>query len=249
MPLEHVASDWNTYRAPAGPSNIPGSATDLTDRSVVESALAAMSRALVIRSGQVDEHRYLGFQRSTSVLMDAGPCQLSPRIQRLLYGIVAIQQPMSIVAADCGDAIGLLICAGPALGCQPIYHAQAVTGFEPRLSEAARAERNVRNIDHHGLISIFPEDAVSGISRLGKSIDLLLLGHDEIPDTNRHQRYLQVLKTALPCMKPGAMVVAIGSMSASVELRQYQAFVRNTDNMSISMNVVLDHTGCEISVR
>lgn len=249
MPHEYVAPDWNTYRSPAGNPVIPSQVDDNTDQAVVEMALAAMARALVLRAGQVDSHRYISFWRSASALVDVGPWQLSPRAQRLLYGIVAIQQPMVIVAPDCGDGLGLLMASGPSLGCQAIYTAQDIVGFETRLSDAARAERNARSVDRRGIVRIVPEDFASGITKLDQPIDLLILGNGEVPGGTSHGRYLSTLKAALPRMRRGALVLALGSMSASLELRQYQAFVRNTNNMPLSMNVVIDPMGYEVSVR
>lgn len=214
----------------------------------VNLALSAMVRAMVISAGDLDEHRYITFKRSVDTALDVGPWRISPRAQRLLYGIASLTKPSFLMAADCGSGLGLIFASGPAIGSKPVYAATDMVGCELQLAEAARAERNVRQVDHTGLVRIVPEESLQYLQKLDKPIDMLLLGNGENPAINYTRQYLPILKAALPHMRRGSIVIAQGSMSASVQLRDYLAFVRNSNNMPLSMNIVIDPMGFEVSM-
>lgn len=248
MPHEFVAADWNTYRIPAGAPGRPME-DSASEGNAVSQAISAMAKSMILPADQVDEHRYISFCRSIDTSLDVGPWQISPRAQRLLYFIAALTKPAVILAADCGNGHSLLMASGPAIGPNPVYRASDLIGCESQLAEAARGERNARHVDRMGLVRIASEDTLDFLKRMTGPIDMLLLGNGDGPAGSNLHRYLPILKAALPIMRPGGLVIAHGSMSESVQLRDYLAFVRNSNNLPLSMKVVIDPMGFEISAR
>ena len=61
--------------------------------------------------------------------------------------------------------------------------------------------------------------------------------------------YLDILFAAWDKLRPRSVVLAHNSVNLAHQLKHYLEFVRNPENFRVSVNIVLDGEGLEVSMR
>lgn len=106
----------------------------------------------------------------------------------------------------------------------------------------------MRRIDTTGVARIVAADAMDVVAHYDRPIDLLYLDADG--DSRRGKGiYLDILEAAWDKLHTGSVVLAHNSVNCAEMLRHYLAFVRDERNFRVSVNVVLDGEGLEVSLR
>jgi predicted O-methyltransferase YrrM len=173
---------------------------------------------------------------------------ITPRMQRLLYAIIAIAQPRVMVAVGifCGNTF--ISNAGAAVGPGAAYKAQRLVGLEIKPEEAGRARRNVASIDAAKLAEVLAEDGIPWLRNCESTIDLLYLDADG-PGGRGKSIYLDLLEAGLRVLRPGSIVLAHNSVNCASDLGDYLDYVRSPAHFRASMNMVVDDQGLEVSLR
>lgn len=247
MSQTYRVPDWDTLKMDFGN---PHRKLEPLEREieVVAGALEALSEAGILPHSSYDHDKFLAHRRAVAENFEIPWTAITPRVQRLLYAINAITQPANVIAAGifCGNTF--ISNAGAAVGPGAVYTATNLIGVEIKPEEAERAERNVRKIDRTGVARIVAADAVEVVRDFEGPIDLLYLDADGAGGRGKGV-YLDILEAGLDKLHQGSVVLAHNSVNAAERLQYYLAFVRDTANMSASVNVILDAEGLEVSVR
>ena len=247
MGLEYRAADWESYRMEYGD---PFRELEPLEKeiAVVDGALGVLVGAGILPHRDYDGDLLLAHRQAVAEHFEIPWTAITPRMQRFIYAINAISQPLNMVAAGvfCGNTF--ISNAGAAVGPGACYTAENLIGVEIVPEEAERAERNVRTLDPTGVARVLTADAVDVVRDFNGAIDLLYLDADGTDERGKGI-YLEILQTALDKMPPGAPVLAHNSQNAAEKLRHYLAFVRDSGNMKASVNVVFDVEGLEVSAR
>lgn len=247
MATTYRTEDHDRYRMVY---NEPHRVIEPEDRetAVVDGALRTLVAEGILPHGRYDGAKLLAHRQAVAELFEIPWTAITPRMQRLLYAINAIHQPANMIAAGvfCGNTF--ISNAGAAVGPGKCYTARSLIGVEIKPDEARRAERNVRRLDPTGVARVVAADAVDFVRDFDGGIDLLYLDADG--DEQRGKGiYLDILEQALPKMPAGAIVLAHNSVNCAERLRHYLEFVRNSENMRASVNIVFDIEGLEVSVK
>ncbi len=216
--------------------------------AVVDDALAALVDAGILPHGNYDHEKMLAHRRAVAELFEIPWTAISPRMQRLLYAINAVAQPVNMLAAGvfCGNTF--FSNAGAAAGPGACYRAENLIGIEIKPEEAARAERNVRRIDPTGVARVVAADAVDYVAAFDAPIHLLYLDADG--DAARGKGiYYDILRAAWNRMPDGAIVLAHNSVNCAERLAHYLDFVRDGENFRASVNIIFDGEGLEVSAK
>lgn len=215
---------------------------------VVRGALEALVEVGILPHAEVDCAPFLRHRQAVVDLFEIPWTAITPRMQRFIWAINAINQPKVMVAAGifCGNTF--ISNAGAAVGPGAVYAADDLVGIEIKPEEAERAERNVRRIDETGLARIVAADAVEFLQQYERPVDLLYLDADG--DAARGKSiYLDILKACYDRMPPGSIVLAHNSINCAERLEPYLSFVRDPAHMRASVNVMFDLEGLEVSAR
>jgi len=245
MPQEYRSDDWDSYpmqfRDPHRVLEPPEE-----EIAVVDAALRTLQEASVIPHVSYDHDKMLAHRKAVRELFDIPWTAITPRMQRLLYAINAIKQPSNMIAAGvfCGNTF--ISNAGAAVGPGACYTAGKLIGVEIVAEEAERAERNVRKIDPTGIAYVLAADALDVVADFEGSIDLLYLDADGGKGRGKGI-YLEILEAAADRMSGGALVLAHNSVNGGERIQPYLQFVRDSANLSASVNVVFDREGLEVS--
>ena len=215
---------------------------------VVDEALAALVEAGVLPHTNYDQDRFLAFRQAVRDLFEIPWTAISPRMQRLIWAVNAISQPVNMIAAGvfCGNTF--ISNAGAAVGPGACYDARDLVGVEIKPEEAERAERNVRRIDPTGVARVVAADAVDVARDYPAEIGLMYLDADGTPEKGKGI-YLDILQAGYDRIPPGGIILAHNSLNASERLKHYLAFVRDTANFRASVNVIVDPEGLEVTGR
>ncbi len=248
MILAHLyeAPDWKEYRMDTrDPHRQLEPAAQETER--VEAALQALVTAGILPHTQYDHQRFLAHREAVAARFDIPWTAITPRMQRLLYGINAIRQPRTMVATGvfCGNTF--IANAGAAVGPGACYQAERLIGVEIDLQEAQRAERNVRHLDPEGRAQIVAADGIPFLRQLDGRIDLLYLDANG-RDGKGKSIYLDMLEAANPALADGALVLAHNSINSAASLADYLGAVRDPARFRQSVNVCIDGEGLEVSL-
>ncbi|MEK7477705.1 MAG: class I SAM-dependent methyltransferase [Candidatus Coatesbacteria bacterium] len=244
---EHKAADWQTYKMNM---QKPHETLEPLDReiAVVAAGLETLKSAGILGSTEYDAARFLAFRKAVAESFEIPWTAITPRMQRLIWAINAIKRPPVMIAAGvfCGNTF--ISNAGAAVGPGAVYTARALVGLEIKPHEAERAERNVRKVDPTGLARVLAEDAVDYCAKWKDSIDLLYLDADG--DKGRGKGiYLAITEAAWGRMPPGALMLAHNSINAADAMKDYLAYVRDSQHCRASVNMYLDGEGLEISIK
>jgi predicted O-methyltransferase YrrM len=218
---------------------------------VVDEAVQALVQTQVLPHAHYDRQKMIAHRIAIREHFDIPWTAISPRMERLLYSINAIAQPLTMVAVGifCGNTF--ISNAGAAIGPGACYDAERVVGIEIRPDEAERARRNVatihQNDDGGPVAEIVAGDGIAWLRNTDYAIDLLYLDADG-PDGTK-SIYLQLLEASLHALHPGSLVLAHNSVNAARSLADYLAHVRNPTCFRQSVNMIIDDQGLEVSLR
>ena len=247
MVRTHLAEDWETYRMNYGDPHRVLEPLE-AEIAVVDEALKLLQEVGILPHASYDHGKMLAHREAVRDLFEIPWTGITPRMQRLLYGINAIVQPQNMIAAGvfCGNTF--ISNAGAAVGPGACYTARKLIGVEIRPEEARRAERNVRRIDPTGVARIVAADAVGFVREFPDPVSLLYLDADG--DKGRGKGiYLDILLAGYDRLAAGSLVLAHNSVNCSAALGEYLDFVRDPAHFSASVNVVVDGEGLEVSAR
>ena len=212
-----------------------------------EDEVAEIDRALraLVDQGILEHPRYsldlfLAHRQAVRERFDIPWTGISPRMQRLLYAFNAIARPDVMVAMGvfCGNTF--ISNAGAALGPGGCYDARRLVGIEIVGPEAERARRNVATVDPDRKAEIIAIDGVDWLRNESGAIDLLYIDADG--------SYLKIIEAAEGKLRPGSLVLAHNSVNLYDELAEYLSFVRDPSHSTISMNMIIDDQGLEVSL-
>ena len=240
MITEYRSADWQDYimdwRGDPHPTM-----EDLTDEvAEIDRALSALQSCGVLEHIEYDKEKFLSHRRAIREKFDIPWTGISPRMQRLLYSVNAIAQPDVMVAMGvfCGNTF--ISNAGASLGPGACYRASRLVGIEIIADEAERACRNIKTIDPKGQAEILAADGAVWLEEYDGLIDLLYI------DANGS--YEKIIKAAEGKLHNGSLVVAHNSVNQAAELSGYLLYVRDPAHSSVSINMIVDDQGLEISV-
>jgi len=245
--LEHRAEDWATYRMDMRNPHIELEPPD-KEIAVVQAALERLHSLGILSSVAYDDSRFLAHRRAVAERFEIPWTAITPRQQRLIYAINAIARPEHMLAAGvfCGNTF--ISNAGAAVGPGACYAARSLVGVEIKPDEAERAERNVRRLDPTGVARVVAADAVDVAGDHDGDLHLLYLDADG--DAARGKAiYLDILRACYDRLVPGGIVLAHNSVNCAERLAPYLDWVRDPANMRVSVNIILDGEGLEVSAR
>ena len=241
------SADWDRYRMDV---RNPHRELEPLEKEIEEvgAALRAIHELGVLPHTDYDHAKMLAFRRAVQETFEIPWTAISPRLQRFLYAVNAIARPQQMIAAGIFCGFTFICNAGAAVGPGACYTAKDLVGVEIKPEEAARAERNVRKIDDTGVARIVAADAVDVVAKYPHTTDLLYL--DANGDRGRGKGiYLEILQAGYDRMPAGSLVRAHNSLNSAEKLRPYLAFVRDSAHFRVSVNVILDREGLEVSFR
>jgi len=215
---------------------------------IVDAVLQMLHECGGLPHTRYDGEKMLAHRKAVRELFEIPWTAITPRMQRLLYAVNAIIQPQNMIAAGifCGNTF--ISNAGAAVGPGACYTARQLIGIEIKPEEAERAERNVRRIDPTGVASIVAGDAVEVVADFSEPIHLLYLDADGTGGRGK-DIYEDILEAGYDRMPPGSVVMAHNSVNAAERLKPYLEFVRDPAHFKVSLNVIFDREGLEVSVK
>ncbi|MGI5818475.1 MAG: O-methyltransferase [Armatimonadota bacterium] len=244
---EFRADDWESY---VMDTRDPFAALEPIEAEVevVGEALEALTKAGVIPRGSYDHAAFAAHREAARESFEIPWTAISPRQERLIWALNAIRRPARIIAAGVFCGFTFICNAGAGAGPGAVYEPEDLVGVEIKADEAERARRNVEAFAPNGRARIVAADAVELVADYCGMIDLLYLDADG--DRGRGKGiYLEILEAALPHLAPGALVLAHNSVNCAEKLADYLQFVRDPARMAVSVNVILDGEGLEVSRR
>jgi len=247
MFLEHRSPDWDRY---VMNYRQPFVQLEPLEREIqiVSEALETLRRAGILPHTNYDHEKFLAHRKEVAEKFEIPWTAITPRMHRLIYAINAILQPKVMVAAGIFCGFTFICNAGAAIGAGKCYDAERLVGIEIKPEEAARAERNVRRLTDDPSVQIIAADAVEVVAGFDSKIDLLYLDADGAGRSGKGV-YLDILLAAWDKLHPGSVVLAHNSVNLAHQLRHYLEFVRNEENCRVSVNIVLDGEGLEVSMK
>ncbi len=247
MKKEYRAADWDRYRMDMRDPHRELEPQE-DEIAVVHAALDMLVSEGILPHSTYDHQKFLAHRAAVAEKFEIPWTAITPRQQRLIYAINAIAQPRHMLAAGvfCGNTF--ISNAGAAVGPGAVYTAQSLVGVEIKPEEAERAERNVRRVDPTGVARVVAADAVDVAGDLDHDLHLLYLDADG--DAARGKGiYFDILQACYRRLVPGGIVLAHNSVNCAERLASYLAWVRDSANMRVSVNVILDGEGLEVSAK
>ena len=241
MTVEYRSADWRDYIMDWQGDPHPQMEPPEEEIAEIDRALDALIGFGILSSAEYDKKKFLDHRKSVRELFEIPWTGISPRMQRLLYAVNAITKPSVMVAMGvfCGNTF--ISNAGAAIGSGSVYKAERLVGIEIIKAEAERARRNVATIDADVDAEILAADGVRWLEELDGVIDLLYIDADG--------SYLDIIrKAAAGRLREGSLVLAHNSVNLESELAGYLAFVRDPANSSVSVNMIVDDQGLEVSL-
>ena len=247
MPTTYQSLDWSDYRMVYSDPHKELEPLD-QEVAIVDGALSVLRAEGVLPHTCYDRAKMLAHRKAVAESFDIPWTAITPRMQRLLYGINAIVQPANMIAAGvfCGNTF--ISNAGAAVGPGACYEAEHLIGVEIKPEEARRAEENVRRFDPTGVARIVAADAIDVVRRFDGPIHLLYLDADG-DEKQGKGIYRDILEAGWDRMPAGAIVLAHNSVNAAERLGRYLRFVRDTANCRASVNIIFDIEGLEVSIK
>ena len=215
---------------------------------IVDEALGVLCKAGILPHARYDHAKFLAHRKAVRDLFEMPWTAITPRMQRLLYAINAVIQPLNMIAAGvfCGNTF--ISNAGAGVGPGACYKAQNLIGIEIKPEEAERAERNVRRIDPTGVARVVAAEAVAFVSACQAPIHLLYLDADGVNGRGKGV-YLDILMACWDSLPAGSVILAHNSANCAEKLSEYLAYVRDPAHCRANVNVIFDVEGLEVSVK
>lgn len=248
MVLEYRSPDWDRY---VMNYREPFKQLEPLEREIqiVDEALVTLKRAGILPHTNYDLEKFLSHRQEVASKFEIPWTAITPRMHRLIYAINAILQPKVMVAAGIFCGFTFICNAGAAVGAGKCYDAEWLVGVEIKPEEAARAERNVRKLSDDSSVQIVAADAVEFVANFERQIDLLYLDADGAGRSGKGV-YLDILLAAWDkLLRSGSVILAHNSVNLAHQLRHYLEFVRDSKNCRVSVNIVLDGEGLEVSMK
>ena len=247
MALEYRSPDWRSY---VMDYRQPFKQIEPLEREIqiVNEALAALQRAGILPHTNYDHEKFLAHRQEVASKFEIPWTAITPRMHRLIYAINAILQPRVMVAAGIFCGFTFICNAGAAIGAGKCYDAERLVGVEIKPEEAARAERNIRKLSNAPSVQIIAADAVEVVANFDAQIDLLYLDADGAGKGGKGV-YLDILLAAWDKLRSGSVILAHNSVNLAHQLRHYLEFVRDSKNCRVSVNIVVDGEGLEVSMK
>jgi len=247
MVLEYRSPDWDryvmNYREPF--KQLEPLEQEI---KIVDEALETLKRAGILPHINYDREKFLAHRQEVASKFEIPWTAITPRMHRLIYAINAILQPKVMVAAGIFCGFTFICNAGAAIGAGKCYDAERLIGIEIKPEEAARAERNVRRLSNDNSVQIIAADAVEVAANFDAQIDLLYLDADGAGRSGKGV-YLDILLAAWDKMRSGSVILAHNSVNLAHQLKHYLEFVRDPKNCRVSVNIVFDGEGLEVSMK
>jgi predicted O-methyltransferase YrrM len=244
---EFRADDWDSYAMDTRDPFVSLEPLE-AEVAIVDEALGALADAGVIERVDYDREAFAAHRAAVRESFEIPWTAITPRQERLIWALNAIHRPARMIAAGIFCGFTFICNAGAGAGPGAVYDPEDLVGVEINAEEAARARRNVEAFAPDGRARVVAADALDFVRDYCGTIDLLYLDADGDRDRGKGI-YLEILEAALPHMTPGALVLAHNSVNCAEKLADYLAFVRDTEQMAASVNVVLDTEGLEVSRR
>jgi predicted O-methyltransferase YrrM len=170
-------------------------------------------------------------------LLEDAYIPVGPDVGRFLYQLVRLKRPRLVV--EFGTSLGIsAIHIAAALRDNGI--GRLVT-TELSTTKAKRACQHLREAGLRDLVDLKQGDAFQTLANDAEPIDMLLLdGWKEL--------YLPLLKQLEPRLQPGAVIVADDLKLLPDLLAPYVAYVRDSSNSYLSVELPMDD-GVELSLR
>ncbi len=216
--------------------------------AIVDGALQALVDAGILPHKRYDQERFLAHRAAVRDRFDIPWTAITPRLQRLLYAISAITRPQVLVAVGifCGNTF--ISNAGAGVGPGACYTPRRLVGIEIRPEEAARAARNVAQIDPEGRAEVIAADGIPWLEQCQDPIDLLYLDADGQKGQGK-SIYLELVEAAQHCLHPGSIILAHNSVNCAADLPDYLATMRDPARFRESVNIVIDDQGLEVTQK
>ena len=238
--MEYKADSWHEYKMDWQGDPHPVMESPEKEIEVVDDALRVLANLGFLPLADYDHEKFLAHRRAVKELFEIPWTGISPRMQRLLYGINAACRPRVMVAMGifCGNTF--ISNAGAAIGPGKCYDAWKLVGIEIIPKETERARRNVATVDETGIAEILTTDGAEWLKDSTEKIDLLYI------DANGS--YLPIIREAAERhLISGALILAHNSINQASSLADYLRFVRDPGNSMRSINMCIDDQGLEVT--
>jgi hypothetical protein len=228
-----------------------------SEQVAVEGAIAHLVTSGIVAGAPLDEVKYSAFCDRVRTTFDIPWTGISPRMRRAIYAINAAFQPQRLVCAGIFCGYTFICNVGASIGPGRMYSSTHVVGLEILPREATRACNNCNCFMSGLAANIICADASEWLAdQCNFNVDLLYIDAKSIdfdPKTagvrelTRHSEYWKIINSAVPRLRPGALVLAHNSVNASREISDYLEFVRGTP-FQASENLIIDDAGLEVSL-
>ena len=149
---------------------------------------------------------------------------VSPESGRLLYALIRASRPSTVVEFGTSFGISTIHLAAAVRD----NGAGRVIGTEINAAKVAQATANLEEAGLAGLVTILEGDALDTLATIDTPVQFVLLD-------GWANLYLPVLRLLEPCLTPGALIVADGTISQADEMTDYLSFVRDSAHGYLSI--------------
>jgi predicted O-methyltransferase YrrM len=206
-------------------------------------------------NGVLEHSRFDALRGAVKAVFEVPWTSITPPMERLLYGISAVQRPRNIVAIGifCGNT--LIWNIGSGCGPGQCYTPEHLVGVEIDPKPAALARENLRRLGVLEHIELLAEDGHAVLERIDYPIDLLYLdAHGPLPGTtgpSTKKIYLTLLERAYDKIPAGGLVLAHDTIPEWFirQAGEYLEFVRSKRYFRESVSLEPDSQGLEVSVK
>jgi len=259
MSHTHYAENWQAHvmGIHSGNSAFHVFEEDEKEISVIDKALQELANFGILQDTSYDYSKFTALReaiKNSENSFEIPWTGISPRMQRLIYAINAINKPQAVVCAGIFCGYTFICNIGAAIGPGACYQAKHLYGFEILEKEAERARKNIGTFDVNKESSILSSDIVEWFSSSKTPIDLLYIDAKPVDWDKSWRRaeesseYYKIVKGAMQNLAKGSLIVAHNSMNAADYLSDYLEFVRSPDNFSASVNLAIDDSGLEVTL-
>ncbi len=215
----------------------------------VDAALELLrSRGLVPRSADYDRAAFERFRPIVKDGFEGTWTSLSPTMERLIYMLASVRRPCRSIELGSFWGYTLAWFAGPAVGRDRAYAADAIYGVDIDADMTERARENFGKLTNCEAVELIAEDARTAVARLDGPFDFVYI---EAKSEEKEGLYLELLRIIHDKLEDGAWVMAHDCLDWTFqrEIADYLAFVRSPSNFSESICFDIDHCGMELSIR
>lgn len=256
MSNEYFANNWKEHvmGLKSGNTAFHVFEDEESERSEVQGALNEMENQGILEHTDYDHEKFRAFRQAVKENFEIPWTGISPRMQRTIYAINAIRKPQVVVCAGIFCGYTFICNAGASVGPGACYSSKDLFGFELLPVEAERAKANIEKLDLEKKSTVLSQDTADWLRNTDMQVDLLYIDAKPI-DWERSWRrgevsseYYKIVNAAMPKLREGSLVLAHNSVNASDYLNDYLEFVRNEENFTKSINLIIDDAGLEVTL-